>query len=84
MTRKSKTTYSYTLEECDIKAVKEWAKKKGLKMQDLCSILNISQVHLSRILHGTRGATPTVVNTMQRLGIKLKKPSKNHHKEKNG
>lgn len=80
MTRKQKIIYTYTFEEDDVLAVKEWAKKKGLKLQDLCGILNVSYVHLSRILHGTRGATSTVVNTMIRLGIKLKKPSKNHHK----
>ena len=72
------TRYSYTFDEEDRQAVKEWLRANNLKLKDIHKPLGMSYIHLCRITTGVRTASSLTVNKMRRMGIKLKKPSQNH------
>jgi transcriptional regulator with XRE-family HTH domain len=71
MKRNCKIIYSYTLEEREREIVRKWLKKTNTSGIELSKLLGISSVHLSRILHGTRNASSTVIYKMKRLGIRF-------------
>jgi transcriptional regulator with XRE-family HTH domain len=69
MIRNKHTIYTYTFEETERMIVKNWCKENKIKEKELCNMLGISQVHLSRILNGKRNASATIKNRMRNLKI---------------
>lgn len=65
--------YSYTFDTEDRQAVFKWLKENKLKLKKISNDLGVSYIHLSRIMHGKRTASSTVVNKLRKMGVRFKK-----------
>lgn len=71
MLRKERTIYTYTFEEKDRQALKGWLKKNKLRLKDMPERVNLSYIHLDRIVTGKRPASATLVNKLRKLGVRI-------------
>jgi hypothetical protein len=73
MIKKPKLSYTYIFEQKDKTALKTWLKANKLKLKDIHDELDVSYVHLKRIVTGKRTASPRILNILRKKGVKFPK-----------
>jgi hypothetical protein len=73
MVRNERTYYTYTFEQKDRQALKEWLKANNIKVINLHKELGICYRHMFRIIYGERPASSSLVNKLKKMGFKFPK-----------
>ena len=71
MIKQERMYYTYIFEAEDRKALKVWLKENKLKLKDIHKRVNLSYVHLCRIVTGRRPASAKLVNKLKRMGVRI-------------
>ena len=71
MIKQTRTHYVYRFEEHDRQALKTWLKQNKLKLKEITTRVNLSYIHLDRIVNGRRPASANLVNKLRKMGVRI-------------